>query len=266
VRPQGFGDIVFANLDKSATSYAVFSVTRAEADGVVDEAMRRRMALLVPHVRRAVVIGKAIDLKTVEAAALADALDGLAAGMFLLDARGRLVHANAKGHALLASGDVVRAASGRLTAVDAGGQAALHEAVTAAAGGDRPVGSKGVAVPLAAAGGGAHVAHVLPLTAGARRQAGVSYAAVAAVFVQRAGLDLASPIEAIAKRYRLTAGELRVLVAIVERDNIQEVGAALGISETTVKTHLRRLYEKTGAKGQVDLVKLVAGLAQPPIP
>jgi DNA-binding CsgD family transcriptional regulator len=64
----------------------------------------------------------------------------------------------------------------------------------------------------------------------------------------------------------LTAGELRVLIGIVERDSIQQVGEALGISETTVKTHLRRIYEKTGAKGQIDLVKLVAGLAKPPAP
>jgi DNA-binding CsgD family transcriptional regulator len=264
VRPQGFGDIIFANLDKTTTSYAVFSVTRAAGDGLVDAGMRQRMQLLVPHVRRAVVIGKAIDLKTVEAAAMADTLDGLAAGMFLIDAKGRIVHANASGAAMLTGGEVVRAAGGRLTAADAAGHAALQEVVTAAGGGDRLVGCKGIAVPLAATNGERHVAHVLPLTAGARRQAGASYAAVAAVFVQKAGLDLPSPAETIAKLYRLTPGELRVMLAIVERDGIHEVSTGLGISQTTVKTHLRRIYEKTGAKGRVDLVKLIAGYARPP--
>jgi len=264
VRPQGWGDIVFANLEKSATSYAVFSVTRAERDGIVDEGMRRRMELLVPHVRRAVVIGKVIDLKTVEAAAMADTFDGLAAAVFLVNTKGRVAHANASGEAMLASGEIVHAVGGRLTAADAAANLALQDVVAAAGAGDRPVGVKGIAVPLAAESGERYVAHVLPLTAGARRKAGTSYSAVAAVFVQKAGLDLPSPVETIAKLYRLTPGELRVLLAIVERDSIQDVAETLGISQATVKTHLRRVYEKTGAAGQVDMVKLIAGYAKSP--
>ena len=37
----------------------------------------------------------------------------------------------------------------------------------------------------------------------------------------------------------------------------------LGLSEATVRTHLRRLYAKTGTSRQADLVKLVAGYANP---
>ena len=42
--------------------------------------------------------------KRTEAATLVDLLDGISAGMFLVNARGRIVHANASGHALLAAG------------------------------------------------------------------------------------------------------------------------------------------------------------------
>src|SRR4051812_41922013 len=92
--PQGWGDVLSVNLDKTATGRAVFSVARHARDGLVDEEMRHRMRLLVPHVRRAVNIGKLIDLNRQQAAALADTLDGLHAGAFLVDADGRLVHAN----------------------------------------------------------------------------------------------------------------------------------------------------------------------------
>jgi DNA-binding CsgD family transcriptional regulator len=37
----------------------------------------------------------------------------------------------------------------------------------------------------------------------------------------------------------------------------------LGISETTVKTHLQRVLENTGSKRQTDLVNLVASLWSP---
>jgi DNA-binding CsgD family transcriptional regulator len=105
--------------------------------------------------------------------------------------------------------------------------------------------------------------HVLPLTAGARRQAGTSYRAVAALFVHKASLDAPSPPEAIAKSYRLTPMELRVLLAIVEVGGVPEVAEALGVAETTVRSHLGRLYEKTGVSRQADLVKIVAGFSNP---
>jgi hypothetical protein len=44
---------------------------------------------------------------------------------------------------------------------------------------------------------------------------------------------------------------------------VPETAGALGIGDATVKTHLGRLFEKTGAKRQADLVKLVAGFSNP---
>src|SRR5215470_9866885 len=141
---------------------------------------------------------------------------------------------------------------------------AIRPDIFACAGnGDVAIGIKGVAVPLNARGGELYVAHVLPLTSGARRRAGTSYKAAAALFVHKAALDTPSPPEAIAKAYRLTPSELRVLLAVVEVGGVPEVADALGIAETTVKTHLGHLYEKTGAARHADLVKLVAGFSNP---
>jgi DNA-binding CsgD family transcriptional regulator len=262
-QPQGLVDTVHAMLEKSITTAAAVVVFRHQRDGLVNEETRRRMRLIVPHIRRAVLIGRVIDLKTAQAATFADTLDGLGAGMFLVDARGRIVHANASGHALLGDSSVLYAAGRKLGSNDIGAEQALHDAFLAAGSGDVAVGVKGIAVPLIARSGERYVAHVLPLTSGARRRAGTSYAAVAALFVHKAALDTPSPPEAIAKAYKLTPSELRVLLAIVEVGGVPEVAEALGIAETTVKTHLGRLYEKTGARRQADLVKLVAGFSNP---
>jgi len=250
-------------LDKSATSYAAVSVIRHERDGLVDDETRWRMSLLVPHVRRAVLIGKVIELHKAEASTLADTLDGLTAGMFLVDKTGRIVHANENGHVMIGEARFVRAAGGRLVATDGRANQSLQDIFAAAECGDDAVGVKGISVPLPARAGQEHVAHVLPLTAGMRRRAGASYAAVAAVFVRKATLDVPSPLETVAKRHRLTPSELRVLLAIVEIGGVPEVANALGISETTVKTHLRHLFEKTSTTRQADLVKLVARFANP---
>lgn len=263
VRPQGLVDQVAALIEKSCTSATFLGIFRHQRDGLVDDEARRRMRLVVPHVRRAVLIGKAIDFKTAEAATFADILDGLAAGMLLVDATGRVIHANAAGHAILAAGDFLRAAGGRLAAGDPEIDRALSDILIAAGNDDAAIGSKGIALPLTARDGERHVAHVLPLTSGARRRAGIATSAAAVLFVHKAALDIPSPPEAIARAYKLTPTELRVLLAIVEIGGAPEVAEALGIRDTTVRTHLARLFEKTGAKRQADLVKLVAGFSSP---
>ena len=254
--PQGWGDILSVNLDKSGTSQTIFTVARHASDGAVDGEMRRRVSLLAPHLRRSFDIGRLIERNRIKAAALADTLDGLAAGMFLVDSSGRLVHANASGRAMLDDGNVLHA-NGRLVARDAqadeaprGGSLAGHS--------DAAPGGNGIAVELTARDGDQFVTHVLPLTSGARRQAGVGYRAVAAVFVQKSGGSSSLPLDELARQYQLTAGELRVLNAMIEVGGVREAASTLKLSPATVRTHLRHVFEKTGVRRQADLVKLIA--------
>ncbi|MGZ3292655.1 MAG: helix-turn-helix transcriptional regulator [Xanthobacteraceae bacterium] len=262
-RPHGWVDVASAVVEKSATSCTFLSVVRHEASGVVDDEMRRRMALVVPHVRRAYLIGKTINLGQAEAACFSDILDGLSAGMILVDGIGRVVHANAAGNAILGAADFLRTVHGRLVAGDARTNAAFREILAAADAGDAAVGLRGIALPLTAHDGERYVAHVLPLTSGVRRQAGLAFNAVAALFIRKAALAASTTPDVIGRMYKLTPAELRVLLAIVDVGGVPEVAAALGVASTTIKTHLNRLFEKTGVCRQADLVKLVAGFSTP---
>jgi DNA-binding CsgD family transcriptional regulator len=262
VAPQGWVDSIFATLEKSATNYAIVAFTRGDRHGIVDDATRRRLKRLAPHFRRAVSISKVIDLRAAEAASFADVLDGIAAGVILADSEANIVYANASGRTLLMQRAVVKEEGGRLSAVDLNATQMLHEVFAAANGGDAAVGLKGVAIPLTQGTDEQYVAHVLPLTSGARKSRH-NYKAAAAVFIQKAGLDLPHPLETIARLYDLTAAELRVLMAIITVGPVRETAPALGVSEATVRTHLQHIYQKTGTTGQVDLVKLVAGYMSP---
>jgi DNA-binding CsgD family transcriptional regulator len=175
-----------------------------------------------------------IDLKAVEVATFVDMLDCLSAGIFLLDGAGRIVHANSVGHEFLAAGDMLRSAVGRLVANDPQVNQVLYEAFKSAEHGDAAIGVQGIAA-----------------------------AATAALFVHKAAMETPSQPEAIAKAYKLTPTELRVLLALVEVGGGPEIAEALGIAHGTVKTHLGHLFQKTGAKHQADLVKLVAGFSSP---
>ena len=263
IRPQGWIDNVCVYLDRTPESHSGLALFRDERDGLADAAARGRLQLLVPHLRRAVLIGRIIEFKSAEAATFADALDGLSAATLFVDSGGRVIHANAAGRAMIADGDVLRASSGRVVTGDPDTNSILQDIFLAADIGDAAVGVRGVAVPLVARNRERYVAHVLPLSSGERRSASMGYAAAAALFVQKAALATHSPPEAIAKTYKLTAMEVRVLLAIVEVGGAPEVAETLGIGEGTVKTHLKRLYEKTGARRQADLVKIIAGFASP---
>lgn len=258
-QPQGWADAANAVLEKSATCCAYLSILRNQASGMVDEDMRRRMRLIVPHVRRAVRTGKAIDLSQAEAATFADILDGLSPAIFLVDAEGQVVHGNAAGRSVLDKGDLLRTVHGRLTAIDTQVDQALHSAFIAAGKNDAEIGAKGSALPLKGRAGERYVAHVLPLTVGEKRKTGAASNAVVALFVRKAELEAEPSSEVIGKTYKLTPTELRVLRAIVDVGGVRQVAENLGVADTTVKTHLGRLFEKTGVSRQADLVKLVAG-------
>ena len=255
-QPRPWGDT--AGVLERSKSCEFLSVVRSEANDMVDNEMRRRMTLVAPHARRAVLIGKAIDRKANEAAAFADVLDSLSAGLFLIDAKGVLVHANAAGRGILGADDFLRSIGGRLVARDTKINRTLQDIF--ANSGDL---SKGIALLLTSQEGESHVAHVLPLAAAARRRAGAHKTVAAAVFVRRATLEIPSSPDVIRRAYQLTPTELRVLLAIVNVGGVPEVATALGVADTTIKTHVGRLFEKTGAGRQADLVKVVAGFSTP---
>jgi DNA-binding CsgD family transcriptional regulator len=83
------------------------------------------------------------------------------------------------------------------------------------------------------------------------------------VFVRKAEIEAPSEPEIIARHFQLTPTELRVLLSIVDIGGVRETSEALGIGESTVKTHLHRVFGKTGASRQADLVKLVASFSSP---
>jgi DNA-binding CsgD family transcriptional regulator len=262
VQPQGLVDFVSALLDKSATTAALFGVFRRERDGIVDDETRRRMRLIIPHIRRAVLIGNVLDLTTTRKTTFADTLSGLAAAVFLVDQNARIVFANRSGEIMLDEGSILLRKDSVLTTVDPRITTALPDVIASARDGDAAIGVNGIAVPLCSPPE-PWLAHILPLTSGARQHAGMEYSAVAAVFVHQASLEAPSSMQTMSKIYRLTPSELRVLAAVSEVGSISAVAEIIGIGEATVKTHLQRLFAKTGTNRQTELIKLVATHAGP---
>jgi DNA-binding CsgD family transcriptional regulator len=257
VAPQGFTGSLATLLERDATRFAFLSFPFRE--GAIDAAARQRMALLVPHFQRAVAIGRLFVQHKAREAVLTEAMDGVREGVFLLASDRRMVFANAAGRRLVDEGGLLQARRDRLHATEAEVDRAIGDGMRAIAGG-APIDAQGITRTRKQAPEARWIAHLLPLADGARRGVGQRHHATAALFVRNSRAPDWTPLEALVKRYQLTASEIRVVEATLRLSNQDAMAEALGISKSTVKTHLNHIYRKCTVKNQSGLIKLVAGL------
>src|SRR5215470_12228049 len=133
LQAQGFVDLLQASLDKSSSEVVHLCFMRSSDSGMIDNATRDRLGLIIPHMRRAVLVGQLVDRTTAQAATFGDALDGICAGLFLVDGSGQIVHANASGESMLSQGVLLRTHDDKLTLHDADAAQGLHEIFNSAA-------------------------------------------------------------------------------------------------------------------------------------
>ncbi len=257
IKPQGTLGALSVNLEKGVLRTSMINVRMTVP---LKDQMRHRLSLLVPHLQRAVTIGRLFDQSRTAEQALTETLDHVEAAVFLVDEKAGITFANDPAKTMLGDATLVRKERDALRANAPEANRILLSMFVAAGKGDSSLGARGVAVPLKSESNEQWFAHVLPLTSGRRRQAGKSYGAVAAVFIRKTVPNSLSPLEEVAKLYKLTASEARVFDAVLKVNGVKAIAGLLGLSQATVKTHLHNVFRKTGAKRQSELVKLVAGM------
>lgn len=62
-------------------------------------------------------------------------------------------------------------------------------------------------------------------------------------------------IKAFIKTHGITPAEERLLTSLVNGETVVDHAQKQGVSVNTARTHMRRLLEKTGSTGQLDLIK-----------
>ncbi|WP_342730978.1 LuxR C-terminal-related transcriptional regulator [Bradyrhizobium sp. B117] len=260
LEPQDAIDLAAVALDTSGTRTTILQVLRHRSRGPVDDTMRERMRLLAPHLHRSRLMGRQIGARLHTVDDLADVLDGLGTAICLLDADARVVHANAACRQLVADGNLLAIVGDRIVARNTQTDKIFRGLFDVATnGGTEPSGRRQIEL-VTSADGQHHLIHAFPLKRERNQPRDI---AATVLFVQKASMVPLLATEAIAAAFRLTPSELRVLMAIIEIGGVPDIAAKLGIAETTVKTHLGRLFEKTGAGRQADLVKIAAGFAVP---
>jgi DNA-binding CsgD family transcriptional regulator/PAS domain-containing protein len=255
-------DILALHLLVTPTRYASLSMSRHERMGTSAQREIELCTLLLPHLRRAVMISDVLDLRTIERERMAEALDALRCGVVLIDTQAAILHANSSAEHLLRKDDSPIQISGRkFVAKDPSAGRELRGAIKLATQDEASIGKTGLAIRLTEVGDAPIFAHVLPLT-GSDLRTRLQPAAVAAVFigVSPASQDAAA---AAAAAFHLTPAETRVLASLLGGRTLAETAATLGIAPTTAKSHLENIFAKTGVARQADLMRLATGLTPP---
>lgn len=261
IAPGGYYDAALTVLAKSVNRFGSLSVP---TDGPVSDMTLERLREIAPHVRRAVSIADLLDARALESGMLSAAFDLLTIGIILVDDKARIIHANAAGNRLLEERSAVRRDGDQLSCRDPKTANELVLAIQNAASGNTAEFPKsGIALPISKADGSDMAAWILPLDRGLRNQFAVSFSASVAVFLRQLGDMSPFPGELFVKRFGISPAECRVLMMLTQGMTVREAASALGISEPTAKTHLQKLFQKTGTDRQPDLMRLVMSALAP---
>lgn len=252
--PQRFQDVVVTVVDKSATAMGLFAVTFTEDDGLPGDVEISRMELLAPHVRRAVQISRLLEDVRQENTSLVLAVELLPQVVFFLDARGKVQFTNQAATMLLKSGGVpLRLVDGGLVVDDALAARALRSALHAAESGDPAAATTLSLGPVEASR--RWIAHLLPIAARHAASKATS-GTLALLFVREVGSDTLPALDTLVKLYGFTPRELQVFVGVVQFGSVPEAARVLGLSPTTVRSHLQHIFDKTGVRRQSALVRI----------
>jgi len=231
------------------------SFGRPHASRPFGESARVKIRQLLPHVAQALRIHARLEGVEARGRAAGEALAGLSLGVFFLDARGRVIEMNAAGRRVVESRDGLAIERGALVARDSASEVRLQRLVLGAAsggaGGPLPLGG---AMTIPREAGHAPLAAMVIPTRITCVLAEASTASVI-VLVEVPHARRAESFDAFADSYGLSRSEATLTQRLVAGMSLRQAAVLMGIRENTARSHLKRVFHKTGAHRQGDLIR-----------
>ena len=229
---------------------AMFSTFRSAAEGPYRRDELELVQLIRPHLEQAFRIHGRLYGPTTRADFSLAALDLIPTGVLLVDRHARVTHMNASAQAMVRANDGLTIE-----------QRMLHLATAAA--------NRRLAGLLAEARAHRLSGHSAAGVVLADRPSGKApYSIVIAPLAEAAddvvALLITDPIvpstneTTLRSLYGLTPAESRVAAALASGKTLPEIAALFQVKIATIRTHLQRIFTKTGTRRQSELIRLIA--------
>lgn len=240
-----------------AESMALVSLNRSDSIGDFTQDEQDAVAALRPHLVNAYAIHRRLQALRERAESLRASFDQIPLAMLLLGIDGQVVEHNAEAARLLAGGHGVRlGACGRLELTDPVPRAALAGALQRLGIPSRPPLPEAVMIPAGPhALEGALVLQVCALPSASTLAPRARLVAFLAPVNRRLQAKVA--LRLLQLTFDLTPTEATVTLALRDHHDPLHVGAELGLAISTVRTHLKHVFAKTGTDSQRALLRLV---------
>ncbi len=218
----------------------------------------RTIQRLAPHIRQFSRVRRAMANACALGASIAELLENKRLGLIQLDGRGRILEANDRARNILLRRDGLCDERGGLVAVHKVENDELQRLLMQASprfggqgtGGSMKITRTGTRAPL--------VLEIHPVQAMKTNHCMRQVRAL--VLVVDPALRAAVDPDLVVAALGLTPAESRVAVAMAAGQTVPGIALALGCAESTVKTHVKRIYRKLGIHKQTELVQRVLSL------
>ena len=254
-KPQGMDQSMGANLVSEGSTSVTTTIYRPASRAAFDPVERARFAALLPHLQRAVQIRTRLLQGEQDRADLRATLAALDKPALLVDRDATILFANHHAEKLISAG-VLGGAGGRRLSPAAAEAEFLHligSALTEGGSGGRIAIRRALGAPITLLGAPLHEA--------------ASFLAkrTALILIDDPDHRAVSPPDQKLLRaaYNLTGAEAKVAAAVLSGSTLRQAADDLGISFSTVRTHLSHVFEKCNVNSQVRLVEALmkAGMA-----
>lgn len=251
MRPLGWGSTVLTAVPLTTGENAMFIMARPIGGSPFDRATINELDQVRPHLARSTLLAARLLLQ--QARVASETLSALGIPALVLNDQGKVLAANSLIEALA---DYVQwRAYDRVSLMDKAGERLFRDAIASINLSDQTVRSFPV---RDAHGSAAMVAHVIPIRLSARD---IFVRCATALILTPVTLPEAPPVELVQSLFDLTPTEAQVARCLASGETVNDLASRRGLSQSTVKTHVRRILEKTGCNRQTDVVALLTAIS-----